>query len=620
MRKLSPNRQVEHFFLRFPLDTGKGKQGRNPCPIHEARAVTPGIRTAYRLLPPRSRKFAALLVIMMLINGSIEVGGVAGILPVVTLASDLSALAQFPWLQKLYNTMGFTQPKHFLVFLGGGFVALFACVNGCRALTIWLGLRFTFHVSHHLGVRLLRSYMSRTYLWLRMRNTADLSKDVLHEMEALVRNIYLPITEICMNGLASGMVALTLFVLDPKLAVGTGACLLGLFSLVYHFNRGQLGRNGELRDSLNALRYRAVQEGLVALKEGRMLPRREQFLERYHGLSRDYNEALAVGEIVYELPHYLTEIVAIAGLMAALVYFALRQEGQAVAWLMLYVMATWRMVPCLQNIYRNLARIRFYTPALMRLAQEFDEPILATPPPSQTRLRECIQLQGVHFSYPGQDQATLSDISLTIRKGQKVALVGRTGSGKTTLADLVAGLLPPDRGQVSVDGQPAEADWLSRIGYVPQEIFLSDDTIGANIALGLVPQAAALEKAAQAAQLQEVLAELPLGFDTPLGERGASLSGGQRQRIGIARALYQEPDLLIFDEATSALDELTQRNLLDSLRQIGQLTVLVIAHRLEVIRDCDHIVMLENGRVLGQGSYQELLEGCPAFAQMVAGG
>ena len=173
--------------------------------------------------------------------------------------------------------------------------------------------------------------------------------------------------------------------------------------------------------------------------------------------------------------------------------------------------------------------------------------------------------------------------------------------------------------ELLIDGQAAPANWLSHIGYVPQEIFLSDDTIGANIALGLTPQAEALEKAALAAQLQEFLGELPQRFETPLGERGASLSGGQRQRIGIARALYQKPQLLIFDEATSALDELTQRNLLESLRQLGDLTVVVIAHRLEVIRDCDRIVMLENGRALAQGSYAELLENCPAFAQMVSG-
>ena len=586
-----------------------------------------GLRTAYRLLPASSQRVAGLLVIMMLVNGFVEVSGVAGIMPFVSLASDPQAIEKSEWMSRLYHQLNFTNPHSFLIFLGLAFILLFSAVNLCRAVTMWLGLRFSFHVSHRLAVRLLQSYLGRSYLWLRDRNSSELGKDVLHEIEALVRNVYLPMTEICTNGLAVAMIATTLLVLDPWVAIGTGGTLVALFSLIYQVNRGQLARNGEERDKLNSLRFRAVHEGLYALKEARLLTRREQFLARYSGLSNRYNKALAVGDMVYELPHYLTEVVAVAGLIGSLMYFALRPQGQAMAWLMLYVMATWRMLPSLQNMYRNLARIRFFLVSLQRLAHELDQPLTSSDNVVPLPLGRGLRLDQVHFTYPSSSEETLHGLSLDIPSGSRVALVGQTGSGKTTVADLVAGLLVPDQGSVSINGEPLDAErrtaWQRNVGYVPQEIFLSDDTVAANIGLGISSlhlDQAAVERAARAAHIHDHIMELPQGYKTPLGERGSSMSGGQRQRIGIARALYHEPELLIFDEATSALDEVTQRKVLESLEGVShELTVLVIAHRLEVVRNCDKICLLEGGRLLASGTYDELLESSPKFQTFVRG-
>lgn len=602
------------------------------CMLVEAKTpreftLTQGITTAYRLLPLSSRRLAGLLVVMMLVNGFVEVSGVAGIMPFVSLASDPQAIQKSAWMSRLYAQGGFSNPHSFLVFLGLGFILLFTAVNLCRAITTWLGLRFSFYVSHRLAVRLLQSYLGRSYLWLRLHNSSELSKDVLHEVEALVRNVYLPMTEICTNGLAVAMIATTLLVLDPWVAIGTGGTLVTLFSLIYRVNRGQLARNGMERDRLNSQRFRAVNEGLYALKEARLLTRREQFLQRYSGLSNRYNKALAVGDMVYELPHYLTEVVAVAGLIGSLMYFALRPEGQAMAWLMLYVMATWRMLPSLQNMYRNLARIRFFMPSLQRLAAELNEALIPSEDIPPLPLGSGVKLDQVHFRYPTAEEDTLHGLTLEIPRGSRVALVGSTGSGKTTVADLIAGLLEPSQGTLCIDGSPLKDQqrnaWQRNVGYVPQEIFLSDDTVAANIALGIPAQkldSKAVERAAQAAQIHEFIQELPGRYAAPLGERGCSLSGGQRQRIGIARALYHQPELLIFDEATSALDEVTQRKVLESLESLpGELTVLVIAHRLQVVRNCDFICFLEGGRLLARGSYQELLDNCPEFQAFVRG-
>lgn len=584
-----------------------------------------GIRTAYRLLPAKSRKLAALLVVAMVINAVVELAGVGGIMPFVSLASDPQAIDKTAWMAYLYQHWNFRDHNQFLIFLGAAFILLFALVNLVRGITMWLSLKFAYHVSHRLSIQLLESYLSRSYLWLRGRNSSELSKDVLHETEQLTRNVYLPLAEIATNGLASLVIGGGLLIMDPWVAIGTGCALMALFSLIYRANRGQLAKNGVERDHFNSVRFRAVNEGLYALKEARLLARREQFLERYTRISRRYNQSLASGEMIYELPHYLTEAVAVAGLIGSLVYFALRYPGQAMAWLMLYVMATWRMLPSLQNMYRNLARVRFFLPSLERLAGELKEPLSYVSTEETLAINQELELEDLHFSYPSVSEPVLRGLNLKIAKGSRVALVGSTGSGKTTVADLVAGLLVPDQGAVKVDGQALDekrrAAWRRNIGYVPQEIFLSDDTVAANIGLGLNPKhldQARLEQAARAAQIHDFIQELPQGYNSPLGERGSAMSGGQRQRIGIARALYHGPQLLIFDEATSALDEATQRKVLESLQQVSRdLTVLVIAHRLEAVKSCDVICLLENGGVVAQGTFEDLLAHSSEFQQLV---
>ena len=584
-----------------------------------------GIRTAFQILQPESRRLAGGLVVAMVINAVVELAGVGGIMPFVNLASDPHAIEKTPWMMSLYQRWGFTEQNQFLIFLGAGFIALFALVNLVRGITMWLSLKFAYHVSHRLSIRLLESYLSRTYLWLRGRNSSEMSNDILLETENLTRNVYLPLAEIATNGLAAVVIGGGLLIMDPWVAFGTGGALMILFSLIYRVNQGQLARNGEVRDNYNKRRFRSVNDGLYALKEARLLSRREQFLKRYTKISRTYNNALAGGEMIYELPRYLTEAVAVAGLIGSLVYFALRYPGQAMAWLMLYVMATWHMLPSLQNMYRNLARVRFFLPSLERIAAELREPLSYISVEHTLPIQESLELKDVHFSYPSVSEPVLSGLSLKIAKGSRVALVGITGSGKTTIADMVAGLLVPDRGQLLIDGEALDdkkrAAWRRNIGYVPQEIFLSDDTVSANIGLGINPKEldqARVEKAAQSAQIHDFIQELADGYKSKLGERGAALSGGQRQRIGIARALYQSPQLLIFDEATSALDEATQRKVLESLQEVSRdLTVLVIAHRLEAVRSCDVICFLENGKLVAQGSFDELLAHSSQFQALI---
>ena len=300
----------------------------------------------------------------------------------------------------------------------------------------------------------------------------------------------------------------------------------------------------------------------------------------------------------------------------------------------LYTFAGYRLMPALQKIYASLSQLRFGQPALDALHRDMVEteqvnvcePLNANSKSQQViHLNEFIELDNINYSYPEAAQATLNNLSLTIPVHSTVGLVGSTGAGKTTVVDLILGLLEPQQGQLKIDGKPISGQeirsWQRNIGYVPQSIFLSDDSVAANIAFGVAPDKidySEVERAAKIAELHEfVINEMPQGYSTLVGERGVRLSGGQRQRIGIARALYHDPEVLVLDEATSALDNLTEKAVMDAVHNLNnRKTIILIAHRLSTVRECSIIFMLDHGELIAQGSYSELINEHEQFRAM----
>lgn len=333
------------------------------------------------------------------------------------------------------------------------------------------------------------------------------------------------------------------------------------------------------------------------------------------------------------MPRNAFEIVVQGGLLIVLMVLLIwsgHDLPSIVPMLGLYAFAGLRLLPALQEIYVNLTKISFCHAALDRLSSDL---ALAEPPvdPRKFRqterlpLRRQLELRGVSYAYPNATRPALADISICIEARTTVGFVGATGAGKTTLVDVILGLLEPQDGEVLVDGTSIHPDqvraWQRSIGYVPQNIFLADDTVAGNIAFGVSPQRidlAAVERAAKCAELHDFVVDgLPDGYQTMIGERGIRLSGGQRQRIGIARALYHDPDVLIFDEATSALDNLTERAVMDAIHKLTHVkTILVIAHRLSTVRPCDRIFLLDRGRFKAAGTFSELLEQDAGFQRL----
>jgi ATP-binding cassette, subfamily B, bacterial PglK len=587
------------------------------------------IKKIVRVLPSSCRRLAAFVGVMMVLNAILELTGVAGIWPLMLAAIDPSKVETNPFLSTLQQASGLTEHSQFLFFLMCLFVGLIALLNTCGAATLWISVYFSQQVRHHMSRELLKAYLEKPYIWYLSRNTSALTKDVLTEVDQLSQFLVFRFVEILTKGIAAGLIFIGLVILEPYLALGTILILTLLYSQIFRFFRTRLRVVGEERHLVAEERFKLVTEALSSIKEAKAFDRRAGVLSQYDALSIRHRDVSVTNQLISELPRFLTETIAIAAILGAMVYLTLHYSSAAFPLTTVYIMATFRLVPAAQKAYKNAVDIKYYLPALDAVYAELIQPpqlgwLIGDEPPLDFE-RE-VRLEGVSFTYPGSDTPALCDIDLVIPKNTSVALIGRTGGGKTTLADVIAGHFEPQNGSLTVDGVELDAQllasWRSLVGTVPQEIFLMDDTVRRNIALGgnrkEVDQDA-LEAAARHASIHEfIVNELPEGYDTVLGERGVSLSGGQRQRLGIARALYSDPPFLVLDEATNALDNLTERSVLDAISGLSESkTLLVIAHRLSTIKACHQVCFLKDGRIRAVGTFSELEANLPELKALI---
>jgi ABC-type multidrug transport system fused ATPase/permease subunit len=425
--------------------------------------------------------------------------------------------------------------------------------------------------------------------------------------------------------------------IDPVVALAAAATVGGLYFAIFAALRPRLLWLGEQIVAANRARFRIANEASGGLKELKLLGLEEGYVRRFTVPSRARARYQAQQRAMAELPRYALEAAAFTAMIGMVLVLMLRHGGDltgAIPVLGTFAFAAMRLLPAVQQIYFGFASLRAgrasldalhadYTSAMATLSRQA-LPVAAT---ARLPLQEALEIDGLHYRYPGAERPALRGVSLCIPARTTIGLVGGTGAGKTTLVDVMLGLLEPGSGTIRVDGQQLDQStmraWQQNIGYVPQVIYLTDATVAENIAFGLPPEQidmARVERAARIAALHDfVVTELPDSYATFVGERGVRLSGGQRQRIGIARALYHDPALLIFDEATSALDTLTEKAVMDAVQTIRHdKTVVLIAHRLTTVRHCDRIYLLERGRVADSGSYDELVASNETFRKMTA--
>lgn len=610
-------------------------------PVRQRAPTSVGatIRKLLGLFEPQERWTLAALCAVVVVVALIQTLGVASIMPFMSLVANPAMVTQNAWMGWVYESFGFESTRAFLLFAGLGVLGMMALSNASSALEHWLVLRFAWTKQHRLAVRLLDKYLQEPYTFFLDRNTTALGKNILAEVGDVINGVLMPLMKAVAQGLVVLFVFALLVVVDVKVALAAGLVLGGTYALIFAVIKRRQRQLGKVWRASNSLRFKAAAEALGSIKETKVLGREGAFLSRFAAADRRFANAHASNAIVADIPRYALETVAFGGILLMVLYFLYTREdfGQAVALLSLYAVAGLRLMPALQHVFRAAARARFFLPALDSLYEDLHRggdrsPRPSRPPspdgPPEITFERGIILEGVTYRYPTGESDVVKGIDLEISKNTSVAFVGSTGCGKTTLVDLLLGLLEPQQGTIRVDGTVLSPEtiplWRQRIGYVPQHIYLSDDTVMRNIAFGLSDDEIdrhAVERAARIAHLHEFVLSLPDGYDTVIGERGIRLSGGQRQRIGIARALYHDPQVLIMDEATSALDGITEEAVIQAINDLaGEHTIVLVAHRLSTVRDCDAVYLFEEGQIVAAGTYRELMQTNPRFRAMAKEG
>lgn len=584
------------------------------------------------LLDGRERRRFCILLALIVVNGIVDMVGVASVLPFLAVLSDPGIVREHRLLAMVYDWGGFREDLSFQIFLGLVVLAIVFAGLVFRMGTLYALSRFSQMRSYSISSRLLANFLHQPYVWFLSRHSADLTKSILFEVDKVIGEAMMPAILILSQTTSVLCLIILLFLVNPSVALAATLLFCGLYIVIFLFVRRLLTRLGQVRADANRVRYRVTQEAMGGIKDVKLLGLEDSYVSRFRAPARRYANAASTSLVVGDAPRYLLEAVAFGGMVLLVLSLLMHGAGNLTSILPtlgVFAFAGLRMFPALQQVYSSLTKMRYVGPMLDNVHRDMVQTRIApsTELAKRTplRLRERLDIVNVQYAYPMTDRRVLRGFDLQIAANTTVGIVGGSGAGKTTAVDIILGLLRPDKGELRVDGVPVTVHslrgWQDTLGYVPQQIFLIDDTISANIAFGVPLEKrdqAAIERAARLAELHDfVTTELPAGYETTVGDRGIRLSGGQRQRIGIARALYHDPDVLILDEATSALDNLTERAVMDAVHNLSRKkTIIMIAHRLTTVRNCDRIVLMEKGRISAEGVYDDLLVSSESFRRM----
>ena len=575
------------------------------------------------LLDSHNRKKAGLIIIMITIMALLEIVGVASILPFVTVLTNPDIIESNAILNQFFlflNKFGVENNQQFLFVLGIIVFLVLMVSLVFKALTTYIQLKFVFMQEHNIGKRLAEGYLNQPYSWFLNRHSADFGKTILSEVQQLIGTGLNPLMELISKSMVVIAIIILLIVVDPKLAATVSVTLGGSYLIIFYFTRQIINRIGITRLKNNHLRFTIISEAFSAIKEIKIKGLEQIYIRRFSEPAQSYAQSVSFSQVLGQIPRFILEIIAFGGIMLIIIYMIGKTGtfNKSIPIISLYVFAGYRLMPALQQIYLSFTQITFVGPSLNKLYEDLESLKSFNTNKNQVNLpfNDKIVLNNIHYNYPGSKKLALKDISFTIPIKSTVGIIGSTGSGKTTIVDVILGLLEPQKGTLKIDKKIITKEnireWQHHIGYVPQHIYLSDDTVAANIAFGIEKNDInykMVEKAAKIANLNEfILEELAEQYQTKVGERGVRLSGGQRQRIGIARALYHNSKVLIFDEATSALDEQTEKDVMKAISNLSKdMTIILIAHRLNTVKDCDIIFKIDKGQILSQGTYDEII-------------
>ncbi|MEM8501962.1 MAG: ATP-binding cassette domain-containing protein [Cyanobacteria bacterium P01_D01_bin.1] len=577
------------------------------------------------VLSSKRTQLATMLCLFVFVS-VLEALGIGLIGPFFSIVSDPAIVQTKPALAQLVAIFGIETDRQIILASAAVVIGMLLFKSAAYFFCKVYIYRFSYRQKQELEARLVHTYLNISYLFHLNRNSATLVKNLSFESTQFTVNCLIPLLDITANALLILLLLCLLAATDLSLVVMALAVLLPVFLVFARVSRRIRGW-GRTRSMAQGDMIRSINHGLGGLKETKVLGCEPYFEADLRQYSKRFGDASTLVDSFQLMPKVAIETVLVVFLILFILISQLwlgRTLEELTAVMGVFAIASIRMIPASSQIMNSLGRMRAMSYALDMLykdLKEIEAYDLSSMASNRGRARskppqfkKSVALDKVTFFYPNTTEPAIEEISLTIRKGESIALVGKSGSGKTTLVDIILGLLRPTGGDILLDGDSVYSDlrsWQDLLGYIPQSIFLTDETMAQNIAFGVPTDQIDYERvtmAVKAAQLEELVDQLPEGLETMVGERGMRISGGQRQRVGIARAIYHGREILVLDEATSALDSETEKRVSDAINSLaGDKTLIIIAHRLSTIENCDRVYKLEGGRIQQTGTYEEVV-------------
>jgi len=558
--------------------------------------------------------------------------GVLSILPFLAVVADPALLRSNETLGAMQNWTGCPDDQ-FLVLMGVMSLGTLILNQAVRIGSGWFVQFVTHRIWWALHNRMFRYYVNQPYLYHLQHSPTVLLEKLQMRTNAAVAGVIQPIF-LLMGSFFSMLFILGLLVwADPILTLILTGVIGTFYFLVYQKIKTKLVFYGAAGPEFSRKSFKLIAETLGAIKEIKVRRNGQIYLDLFDPLAWRYCDAQVKIQLFGAIPSGMVEVLAFGGILLVTIVMISSSEFQKVVPLLgMYALALKRILPVVQGSYQQISQIRFHQASLEVVYDDMltaiRSPEIPKPVKVETehgRSKGTIKLKDLSFSYPGTGKMVLDSISMVIPRGSMIGIAGGSGAGKTTLVDLILGLFEPASGSILIDGKPLNgetlANWQSGLGFVPQAAFIADGTIARNIGFGIPESLVNLQKVREVARIAGIAefieSELPRQYETLVGERGVRLSGGQRQRLSIARALYHDPDVLILDEATSALDGITEEKVIGSIRTLsGRKTILMVAHRLTTLKECETIFLLEEGRLIDQGTYDHLMATNMTFKRM----
>ncbi len=590
------------------------------------------IKNLFNLLSTNQRKRFYVLQFLVIVMSVFEILGVASIIPFMALVGDMSQLEQNTFFAEVYRQSGVASESQFVFYIGLCVLGLLFVSMIISIFTTWGLSMFANKIGTEIADRLYTYYLQKGWLFHASGSSAQLTKKIATETMRVTGAVLVPLMQMNSKVVLSFLMSLSIFFYDPKVAlIG-----LSIFAISYFFLfkgvRNRLNKNGIAISKVNEERFRLMNEGFGGIKDLLLMGRDNDFIDRFNKSGKTLAYSQGTNAALAHAPRYFVELLAFGSMITLILYLIASHNGNLgmiLPILSVYAIGIIKLLPAFQQIYSSIAIIRANIPAFESIQQDLHDSLhkeyqFQKFQQNYLNPKHSISLDNITFTYPNKEEPALNKLDMLIPSNNVIGIVGPSGSGKSTLIDILLGLIEPDEGHLKIDEEIVtlknRRSWQNTIGFVAQTIFLSEGTIAENVAFGIPENQINLDqvqKVLKLAHLSDFVSTLDQGIYTKVGERGVQLSGGQRQRIGIARALYQNAEVLVFDEATSSLDGITEKMIMEAIHDFsGKKTIILIAHRLKTVKKCDKIFFINKGKLADQGTYQELIENNKHFKDM----